>query len=285
MNKASLVISLCVLVVSGCSIWDTQEMEAEKSPASAAVETEPVDLAVETPAKETRASTTRILSRDDIRRLQQRLKEVGLDAGPADGVAGPRTKAAFVRFQSGCSKIKTLIETVAESESHSPNASPAGTRTPSRQETQAMQTQLRDSGFDPGSSDGIFGNRTRSVLVQLKNNCPTVNDFAAILDQASVLVEKQVGRAQATTNASNKFQTISPANGREVSKPAAVSQRGQSPEEIRILQLRLRDAGFDPGPFDGVMGPKTRLALQLYETSQRGKKTKISVTTTGGGQY
>jgi peptidoglycan hydrolase-like protein with peptidoglycan-binding domain len=148
-----------------------------------------------------------------------------------------------------------------------------------------MQAQLRDAGFDPGPSDGIFGNRTRSALVQLKTICPTVNDFAAILHQSSVPVEKQVARAQATTNASNKFQTISSANGREASKPAAVSQRGQSPDEIRILQLRLRDAGFDPGPFDGVMGPKTRLALQLYETSQRGKKTKISVTTTGGGQY
>jgi peptidoglycan hydrolase-like protein with peptidoglycan-binding domain len=284
-NKASLLISLSVLVVSGCSIWDTQEMEAEKSPVSAAVEREPVDLTTDTPAKETRASTPRILSRDDIRRLQQRLKEIGLDAGPADGVAGARTKAAFVRFQSGCSKIKTLIEPVAAAESHSPNASPAGTRTPSRQETQAMQIQLRDAGFNPGPSDGIFGNRTRSVLVQLKTNCPTVNDFMAILDQASLPVEKQVGRAQATINASNKFQTISSANGREASKMVGVSQRGESPEEIRILQLRLRDAGFDPGPFDGVMGPKTRLALQLYETSQPGKKTKISVTTTGGGQY
>jgi peptidoglycan hydrolase-like protein with peptidoglycan-binding domain len=283
-NKASLLISLSVLVVSGCSIWDTQEMEAEKSPVSAAVETEPVDLATDTPAKETRASTPRILSREDIRRLQQRLKEIGLNAGPADGVAGARTKSAFVRFQTGCSKIKTLIET-AEAESHSQNASPAGTRTPSRQETQAMQIQLRDAGFDPGPSDGIFGNRTRSVLVQLKTNCPTVNEFVAILDQASVPVEKRVGRAQVTTDASNKFQTISSANGREASKMAGVSQRAESPEEIRILQLRLRDAGFDPGPFDGVMGPKTRLALQLYETSQRGKKTKISVTTTSGGQY
>jgi peptidoglycan hydrolase-like protein with peptidoglycan-binding domain len=42
--------------------------------------------------------------------------------------------------------------------------------------------------------------------------------------------------------------------------------------------LRLRDAGFDPGPFDGIMGQKTRSALQQYEASQRGKKTKISLT-------
>ena len=63
---------------------------------------------------------------------------------------------------------------------------------------------------------------------------------------------------------------------------AAVQPR----EEVRILQLRLRDAGFDPGPFDGVMGRKTRSALAQYEASQRGKKIKTSLIGAGiTGQY
>jgi peptidoglycan hydrolase-like protein with peptidoglycan-binding domain len=56
-------------------------------------------------------------------------------------------------------------------------------------------------------------------------------------------------------------------------------------EEIRILQLRLRDAGFDPGPFDGVMGPKTRLALQQFQARQRGGKTSNLVTSDIRGHY
>ncbi|MGH7795309.1 MAG: peptidoglycan-binding domain-containing protein [Candidatus Binatia bacterium] len=73
-------------------------------------------------------------------------------------------------------------------------------------------------------------------------------------------------------------------NDTRASVPATMSSR--SPEDIRILQLRLRDAGFDPGPFDGVMGPKTRLALERYEASQRGGKIKTSLTTRSiGGQY
>jgi peptidoglycan hydrolase-like protein with peptidoglycan-binding domain len=48
----------------------------------------------------------------------------------------------------------------------------------------------------------------------------------------------------------------------------------------------LRDAGFDPGPFDGVMGPKTKRALERYEESQRAGKIKASLTSTSiRGQY
>lgn len=35
--------------------------------------------------------------------------------------------------------------------------------------------------------------------------------------------------------------------------------------QIRMVQLRLKAAGFDPGPSDGVMGPKTKAALKRYQ--------------------
>ena len=38
-------------------------------------------------------------------------------------------------------------------------------------------------------------------------------------------------------------------------------------EKIRQEQLRLRDAGFDPGPIDGILGPKTKVAMQRYQKS------------------
>ena len=69
-------------------------------------------------------------------------------------------------------------------------------------------------------------------------------------------------------------------------QPARVVRTAGAREEVRILQLRLRDAGFDPGPFDGMMGPKTKAALEKYEASQRGQKTKASlVSRTIGDQY
>lgn len=38
---------------------------------------------------------------------------------------------------------------------------------------------------------------------------------------------------------------------------------------IREAQRALRDLGYDPGPIDGVFGPRTRTALAKYQTSER----------------
>ncbi len=40
----------------------------------------------------------RVLTRDEVRELQRLLKRKGFDAGPADGVVGPRTRAAVHAF-------------------------------------------------------------------------------------------------------------------------------------------------------------------------------------------
>jgi len=39
------------------------------------------------------------MTRDDVIALQEKLNERGFEAGPADGIPGPRTRAAIRRFQ------------------------------------------------------------------------------------------------------------------------------------------------------------------------------------------
>jgi peptidoglycan hydrolase-like protein with peptidoglycan-binding domain len=48
--------------------------------------------------------------------------------------------------------------------------------------------------------------------------------------------------------------------------PAIVG--AQSSDEIRAAQQSLKDKGFDPGPIDGVDGPKTRAAVRQYQKQQ-----------------
>jgi peptidoglycan hydrolase-like protein with peptidoglycan-binding domain len=119
--------------------------------------------------------------------------------------------------------------------------------------------------------------RTRTVLTAVQNTCPKINEFADNLSFPASVSEKQ--KSAALMSGSNTQQSLRPSPSAGAAKQTSTPVGAQTNEEIRILQLRLRDAGFDPGPFDGIMGQKTRSALQQYEASQRGKKTKVSLTT------
>ena len=46
-----------------------------------------------------------------------------------------------------------------------------------------------------------------------------------------------------------------------------------SSDDVRRAQTALRDQGFDPGPIDGIDGPRTRDALSRYQQSHGLQKT------------
>ena len=45
---------------------------------------------------------------------------------------------------------------------------------------------------------------------------------------------------------------------------SAVSGAAAGTSHVREVQRALAAAGFDPGPIDGIMGPRTKLALRKY---------------------
>lgn len=47
-----------------------------------------------------------------------------------------------------------------------------------------------------------------------------------------------------------------------------VLKRGARGEDVRRMQEKLRDAGYDVGPVDGKFGPKTEAALRAYQQAQ-----------------
>ena len=157
-------------------------------------------------------------------------------------------------------------------------------KVPNRQETLALQNQLRDAGFNPGPADGIFGAKMKTIFTHLQNGCPVAQEFAAQLDQPAESTAKMTGAANFQERPS-ATRTIPAQSRMDAAKQLAAPIAVRPQEEIRILQLRLRDAGYDPGPFDGVMGPKTKLALQQMQASQRRGKAKNTITAGIGIQY
>lgn len=51
---------------------------------------------------------------------------------------------------------------------------------------------------------------------------------------------------------------------REGSRLSATESRAQ----VMAMQQALKDKGFDPGPIDGVVGPRTTAALRDYQRAQ-----------------
>jgi peptidoglycan hydrolase-like protein with peptidoglycan-binding domain len=52
------------------------------------------------------------------------------------------------------------------------------------------------------------------------------------------------------------------------SKKSSVTNGHANADQVKTLQQSLQDKGLDPGPIDGVMGPKTQAALRAYQKDQ-----------------
>lgn len=53
-------------------------------------------------------------------------------------------------------------------------------------------------------------------------------------------------------------------------------QQGSSGSSVRNLQQALNEAGFDPGPIDGIFGPRTEAAVREYQAAQGYEVTGIA---------
>jgi len=95
------------------------------------------------------------------------------------------------------------------------------------------QTSLKQEGFDPGPVDGVAGPRTLTAL--------------ASYQRAQGL--RPTGRLDEETRVR-----------------LDVDQRVFAPDasHTRSMQAALLDAGHDPGPIDGIKGPRTSAAVRRY---------------------
>ena len=116
--------------------------------------------------------------------------------------------------------------------------SPAN-KIPSTDEIRLLQARMKAVGFDPGPIDGAMGPKTEKALRRFQLACTTLSDLLGTPETESIstTADGQAPKLSVTTN--------------------------QTPnkDKVRLLQARMKAVGFDPGPIDGIMGPKTRSEL------------------------
>jgi len=101
-----------------------------------------------------------------------------------------------------------------------------------------LQGMLKNSGFDPGPIDGAFGRLTEQAVVALQRaNGLELN-----------------GRVSQTEW--------------DLLLGGLLMQSGQRGDDVRNLQQRLADAGFNPGPIDGIFGGLTAQAVSQFQSAK-----------------
>ena len=188
--------------------------------------------------------------------IQARLIELGFLTGRADGIFGPRSRAALEAFQAYCG-----FEATGEKDEKTlgmlfgdPAALPTPSPTPMAKgardgegvtDIKDIQERLRELNYLAGNADGIFGAGTENALKAFQE----LNglEITGIADEETV---KALGAAQAVP-----MPTPEPT-------PRARGARG---DEIREIQTALQEMGFMGGAADGDFGPETENSVKRYQ--------------------
>jgi len=252
---------LFLLLVSGCGLSkeDVQTPKPSESTLAPVASTR-AEIASDRTSPATIPGNPTV-SKEDLRMLQARLKASGFYVGPTDGIIGPKTKSGLFRLQAACANLKDLLE---PSSMGAPLARLDMINSSSKsEETRLIQVRLKDTGFEPGPIDGVMGAKTRAAFLRFEAGCTMLNNLPPNFGKELQTAD----RRPALTSDEKIYPVVAKSTRIESDKMTNSGAQLSSNEKIRQEQLRLKDAGFDPGPIDGIVGPKTRAAMQRYQKS------------------
>ena len=272
----SIVISVFLLSACAAVTEDNGSQVAVQELPTPVAEIQPVEASARAPSEPARNEVARkIPTKQEIKLIQAQLKAAGFDPGPVDGTLGAKTTSALRRLQSGCANLNDLFENPTSGILSQPGGMQAGKQsaadsTSNTDEIRLIQVRLTDAGFDVGPVDGVMGFKTKSALLRFKSGCTMVKDLPAIFENQVQTSDRMPSPMSASEKqiqpAPSKAPSATESVRDEAGKMNAAADKSHSNEEIRLLQVQLKAAGFDPGPFDGMLGPKTKSALQQYRT-------------------
>jgi len=228
-------------------------------------------------ATQTEKSTRTTASSEDIKKVQQTLKDQGMYTGSVDGTMNAETKKALRDYQqknnlkvTGTLDHETMAAlgvthqgtkgTTTSKEGTAPRKAkgPKATSSYSKEDVREMQTALKQQGFDPGPVDGIKGPLTITAIrnFQSHTGMPVTGELDAATRSALTS-----GTASASVREkgfpSTETQTQQPYS----TQPSNVA----SSENIRRAQQHLADLMYNPGDANGMMTSQTTQAIREFQ--------------------
>ncbi|MFC4352013.1 peptidoglycan-binding protein [Fodinicurvata halophila] len=198
-----------------------------------------------------RAGIVQIAQSRDVREIQTHLNRLGYEAGPEDGLMGSRTRSAIRAYQDDEGLLVTgqpsqsLLNHVEESVEER-----FGSVEEPEEETGASDTD--------GDTEMIAA--IQSELRQRDYRIPAVSgEMDAATREAIRAYERDRGYLVTGRATEELLEDLRADDNREDSDDL-------TSRDIADVQQALNDRGYDAGPADGVLGPKTRTAIRTYQS-------------------
>lgn len=220
-------------------------------------------------------------SGSDVRRMQQRLIDLGYLMGQPNGRFDDMTEAAVYAFQdrntsysdgvAGQETLKKLYSSSARSTSSSVGIIGTSIQRGLKDSSavRRIQAKLKDLGYYTGSVDGDFGASTEAAVkaFQSANNLSPDGRVGSSTYQA--LFSSKANKAGSTgTNQQGGAPTRIPNYVNVTPNPAGgfvTLREGNSGPLVRKLQQALKDQGYYTGTVDGFFGFGTTQAVKDFQ--------------------
>ena len=222
----------------------------------------------------------------EVKTLQRRLKELGYYKNSIDGSYGSLTVAAVKAFQkrngltvdgvAGRTTLNKLNSSSAKLAEDEKEEEDDKTETDSNDEVlrpgstgtavKELQYRLRELGYYSGSRDGVYGSGTRTAVMAFQTrNGLTVDGIAGpatlkkVYSSSAIKAGSTTGSTGGTTGGSTSGTVSTNLNTNQTLKP------GDSGEQVRAMQQRLKELGYYTNSLDGEYGYGTRQAVLAFQ--------------------
>ena len=205
-----------------------------------------------------------------VKTLQEKLKKLGYYSGSIDGVYGSGTIKAVRAFQernkltvdgvAGTDTLKVLYSSSAkeaEDEDEDKVVTEELRAGAYGEEVRTLQKRLKELGYYKGSIDGSYGTQTVAAVKAFQTRNGLTVDGVAGGKTLTCLNSSSAKKAEDDTADDDQ---------KDDEKDDGVLRPGDSGDEVKELQYRLKELGYYSASRDGVYGSGTRTAVMAFQT-------------------